>query len=208
MQFAGQDLVTGGADRLHLLLGQHSQFAVGLGGSPFDHGQGIDEMGEILQRHAGDGEVFHAAQGLYPVVGGKRHIAVPQQVVLAAHGCDQRFRSGLAGKLIGGIAQPLALPLGHPGNDPIEDIRVGLLRTSSQISRGTCQTVAPLRVKALVAWGDSSIRAPSLIMAPMARVERWVVEPCSPRTISTSPSSMIPAQSRGDDSWKRYSPGA
>ena len=126
MQLAGQDLVAGGADGLHLLLGQHSQFAVGQGGSLLHHGQGIDEMGEVLQRHAGDGEVLHAAQGLHTVVGRERHIALAQQVVLAAHGGEQRIRSGLAGQLIGGVAQPFSLPLRYPGNDAVEDLRIVL----------------------------------------------------------------------------------
>ncbi len=95
---------------------------VGHGGRLFDKRQGVDEMLEISQRHAGDLKIFEGPRRLDAVIGVVGQLAFAQRVVLSAH-APNRFR--IFGALRGAGTQAFAHALGHPGDNAVEHL--GLL---------------------------------------------------------------------------------
>ena len=74
---AGGDdgLATGGIEQAELLVGER--------GGLLDLGQGTNQVGIDRDRNAGDREVFQCAQGMHPVIGTDRDVAITQQIVFA-----------------------------------------------------------------------------------------------------------------------------
>ena len=84
VQIAGDDFIAGLADGLRHLFFQVAQLLIGLGGRLLDHRQGLDEVGEVRQRDAGDIIVLQGSQGLDPKVGIGRHLPLTEQIVFQA----------------------------------------------------------------------------------------------------------------------------
>ncbi|MDT4841914.1 hypothetical protein FQZ97_757910 [compost metagenome] len=77
------------ADRRMLLGGQVAQLVVRIGGCLLDHRQGDDQFRVVRQRHTGQAEVVHGAQGLDAVVGIGRYFKSAEQVFLDAERCNR-----------------------------------------------------------------------------------------------------------------------
>ncbi|MCY1425953.1 hypothetical protein D9M71_417610 [compost metagenome] len=72
-----------------LLGGQVAQLVVRIGGCLLDHRQGDDQFRVVRQRHTGQAEVVHGAQGLDAVVGIGRYFKSAEQVFLDAERCNR-----------------------------------------------------------------------------------------------------------------------
>ena len=92
--------------------GEQAEASVGPGRRLLDHGQGADQVREVGEPDAGDGEVLHRTQGLDAVARVGRHLALAEQVVLGAGGARpvDQVPAGAPGDR---VLQP---PHDHPGD--------------------------------------------------------------------------------------------
>ena len=81
-QRAAADLLAGAHDGVGALAIEQPELAVGERGGLLHAGQRLDKVGVDGDRRAGDREVFQRTQRVDAVVGGGRHLAVAEQVVL------------------------------------------------------------------------------------------------------------------------------
>lgn len=81
---AGAGLADGGV----LVFREMAELTVGVGGGLLDHGQGNDQLRVVRQRHPGEAEVVHGAQGLDAVVGVSGHFEGAEQVFLDTGRCN------------------------------------------------------------------------------------------------------------------------
>ena len=99
MQRTAHDLLAGLVDRGGARVVERAQAMVGAGRGPLDVRESFDDPREVVQRHPRDVEVLLRAQSLDPVVGVGRHIAIAEQIMLAASGARHRAGVGHRGVL-------------------------------------------------------------------------------------------------------------
>ncbi len=101
VKLSGEQFVAGLADGLHLLLIHDAQGMVGLGGGFFNKGQGLDHVLEIVEPHAGNGEIFDGTLGLDAVIDGFGQFPFAEGVVFDPHALREFDRAFNAGQLFG-----------------------------------------------------------------------------------------------------------
>ncbi len=89
---------------------EEAERPVGPGGGHLDLGQGDDEIGEVADIHAADGEVLRGPERLDAVVELERHLPLPEEVVLGPCSAGDVLR-----RRIHDLVRRLAHP---PGDDP------------------------------------------------------------------------------------------
>ncbi|MNZ82734.1 hypothetical protein D3C78_1014390 [compost metagenome] len=96
------------ADRRMLVAVEVPQLVVGIGRGLLDHRQGDHQFRVVRQRHTGQAEVVHRAQGLDAVVGIGRDFEGAEQIFFEAEGCS----SGHDGVRFRRMAVSTATPIG------------------------------------------------------------------------------------------------